>query len=59
MDNYHKAEWSLCKINHSKIPVISSDERQYENKFNHKDNSITASKNRSTEIFLMYNCFVD
>lgn len=24
MDNYHKADWSLCKVNYSKIPVTFS-----------------------------------
>lgn len=59
MDNYRKTDWGLCKINHSKIPVTSSDERQYENGISHKYNSITASENKSTELFLMWNCFVD
>lgn len=59
MDNYCKADWSLCKINHSKMPVTWHDERQYENGISHKCNFITTSKNKSTELFLMCNCFVD
>lgn len=59
MDNYHEADWCLRKINYSKIPVTSSDEKQYENGIKHKDNSITASKKISIELFLMLNCFVD
>lgn len=51
MDNYHKADWSLCKINHSKMPVTWHDERQYEKRISHKCNFITASKNKSTKLF--------
>lgn len=59
MDNFCKAYWSLCKMNHSKMPVTCLDKRKYENGTSHKCNSITASKNKCTELFLMCNCFVD
>lgn len=59
MDNYHKADWGLYKTNYSNIPVNSSDERQHNKGINHKDNSITVSGNKNTELFLICNCFGD